>query len=70
VFPVFCKKPKMLEVSKRRLRWTSRTEAHGAVRAEFRNQRGHAAYQPKVAASALHVVASLDYQNRCLTIIV
>jgi hypothetical protein len=48
---MFCRKPKVLEVFKRRLWWTGRTEAHRIARTGDGSRRSHDGYPPEVAAS-------------------
>jgi hypothetical protein len=57
VFTMFCRESKVYEVSKQRLWWTGETEARETTRAKVKSRRGHAAYQPEVAALAWHVAA-------------
>jgi hypothetical protein len=54
---VFCIKPKVSKVSKRRVWWTDGVEAHVTTQAEARSRRGHASHQPKVAMSVQHMAA-------------
>jgi hypothetical protein len=50
-FSMFCRKPKMSEVSKRRLWWTSGTEVRKIMRSEATSRVGRASYQTKIVAS-------------------
>jgi hypothetical protein len=68
---MFCRKPEVSEVFKRRLWWTSRMEACGIARAAVKSWRGHTDYPPEVATSAPTCgSASLECQKRCHNVII